>query len=198
MERQEKRSCVIFHDVTERARCVYATDSVTELLGWSPQELMGMSLFTLVHAEEEQAARNLHFEILERDLSATLTYMRLQRKDGGYALCALSRSVAKNFVVGTLSLATDDPGNTRAALATGGVYVLTPTAGHLAFLRWATRVGPSQGVIYRGPPNGPPTPFSQLPERSDRLALLLDRFTQKSASLLYWSDDSFFPTRPRR
>lgn len=54
-------------------------------------------------------------------------------------------------------------------------------------------MGPSQGVIYRGPPNGPPTPFSQLPERSDRLALLLDRFTQKSASLLYWSDDSFFP-----
>lgn len=36
-------------------------------------------------------------------------------------------------MVGTISLATDDPGNARAALATGGVYVLTPEAQDLAF-----------------------------------------------------------------
>jgi hypothetical protein len=37
------------------------------------------------------------------------------------------------FFAGTISLATDDPGNTRAGLATGGVFVLTPAAQHLAF-----------------------------------------------------------------
>jgi hypothetical protein len=35
--------------------------------------------------------------------------------------------------VGRISLATPDPGNARAATATGGVFVLTPAAHHRSF-----------------------------------------------------------------
>ena len=51
----------------------------------------------------------------------------------------------------------------------------------------------AQGEIYTSPPNGLPGPFEELEPPSNRVALLLDRFTQTGDKVLHYSNDSFFP-----
>jgi len=62
--------------------------------------------------------------------------------------------------------------------------------------RWNTRVNLAEGAIFTGAPNGYATPFAELPPPSDRVALLLDRFTHRSAVVLHCSNNSMFPPEP--
>ncbi|KAG8834638.1 hypothetical protein FRC17_007940 [Serendipita sp. 399] len=187
MDNLETLSFVIFQDLSEDAKWAYATDSVKELLGWSLDELIGTSFYNIVHPDEVAAAKNLHYEHIQDDKAATLTYLRLLHKEEDkYALCAFSRSVAHEFVVGAISLAVDDPGNARAAMARGGVFVLTPEAEHLSFRNWNRRVQLSNN-IFTGSPSSYITPIGDL-HPSERVCLLLDRFNS-AAIVLHCSND---------
>ncbi|KAG8826259.1 hypothetical protein FRC19_009406 [Serendipita sp. 401] len=187
MDNLETLSFVIFQDLSEDAVWRYASDSVKDLLGWSPEELLGTTFYNIVHPDEVDAARNLHYEHIQDDKAATLTYLRLLHKgEDKYALCAFSRSVAHEFIVGAISLAVDDPGNARAAMARGGVFVLTPEAEHLSFRNWNRRVQLSNN-IFTGSPNSYTIPIEDL-HTSDRVCLLLDRFNS-AANVLHCTND---------
>jgi len=163
------------------------------LLGWDPKELREKSFYDLVHPEEEVAARRLHYDHIRDDKAATLTYLRLLHKTKGeYELCAFSRSVAYNFIVGSIALATDDQGKLNAATAIGGVFVLTPTAHDLSFRRLSQR-GLADRAIFTGSPNDYSTPIDLLPQASPRAAILINRFIQTRAVIDHCSNDCIVP-----
>lgn len=73
---------------------------------------MGSSYFTLLHSEELEEVKDLHYTTIFRDQAAVVAYLRMKHKDPcrGYVLCSmvcetLSLSCTTLFVNGMSSLA---------------------------------------------------------------------------------------------
>jgi len=62
----------------DQALPIYVSQSISELLGWEPQALLRKSFFDLVHLDEVDAARTLHYKLIKDNAASTLTYLRLK------------------------------------------------------------------------------------------------------------------------
>ncbi|KAF8264377.1 hypothetical protein EI94DRAFT_1738581 [Lactarius quietus] len=125
-------------DFTEKARWVFLTESVSELLGYEPHELVGTPSLDLVHPDEYRDVKSLHYTTISQDKAAVLAYLRLKHKDPykGYVLCAISRTVAWNVLVGSVSFASMGPGAMHNASTAQEVTIITPSASNFEFRRW--------------------------------------------------------------
>ncbi|KAI0821976.1 hypothetical protein BC628DRAFT_710331 [Trametes gibbosa] len=198
-------ACVSFIgivDFTEDAKWVYCSESVYDLLGFEPHELIGTPSLNLVHPDEFSEVKELHYTTISQDQAAVLAYLRMRHKDPykGYILCGISRTVCQNVLVGSVSFAAPGPKAMHNASTAQEVKIITPTAKDLEFRRWndpnpmppcpipAERMGsPSRRERTRA------ISFDPLPEQSVRTALILDRFSV-NCGILYCSNDSLLAT----
>ncbi|KAN0118617.1 hypothetical protein V8E52_005040 [Russula decolorans] len=125
-------------DFSEHARWVFMTESVSELLGYEPHELVGSPSLDLVHPDEFRDVKSLHYTTISQDKAAVLAYLRLKHKDPykGYILCAISRTVAFNVLVGSVSFAAMGPKAMHNASTAQEVTIITPSAANFEFRRW--------------------------------------------------------------
>ncbi|KAI0269959.1 hypothetical protein BC834DRAFT_864207 [Gloeopeniophorella convolvens] len=212
-------------DFTENARWVFLTESVSELLGYEPHELVGTPSLDLVHPDEFRDVKSLHYTTISQDKAAVLAYLRLKHKDPykGYVLCAISRTVAWNVLVGSVSFAAMGPRAMHNASTAQEVTIITPHASNFEFRRWGDPSpmppSPIQGYDSPEPTTEAESPqedsaaeslpsgarsgsrtgpdgaitFDPLPKQSIRTALILDRFST-SCPIIYCSNDSFLST----
>ncbi|OJT15154.1 hypothetical protein TRAPUB_8258 [Trametes pubescens] len=203
-------ACVSFIgivDFTEDANWVYCSESVYDLLGYEPHELIGTSSLNLVHPDEFSEVKELHYTTISQDQAAVLAYLRMRHKDAykGYILCGISRTVCQNVLVGSVSFAAPGPKAMHNASTAQEVKIITPTAKDLEFRRWndpnpmppcpipPSRSGsPTRDRDYRRDRARAIT-FDPLPEQSIRTALILDRFSV-NCGILYCSNDSLLST----
>ncbi|TFY71079.1 hypothetical protein EVG20_g1938 [Dentipellis fragilis] len=125
-------------DFSENARWVFLTESVSDLLGFEPHELVGKPSLDLVHPDEFPQVRRLHYDTISQDKAAVLAYLRMKHKDPykGYILCAISRTVAHNVLVGSVSFAAMGPKAMHNASTAQEVTIITPSATNFEFRRW--------------------------------------------------------------
>ncbi|KAI0032582.1 hypothetical protein K488DRAFT_49591, partial [Vararia minispora EC-137] len=125
-------------DFSEQARWVFLSESVSELLGFEPKELVGTPSLDLVHPDEFPSVKKLHYDTISQDKAAVLAYLRLRHKDPyrGYILCAISRTVAYNVLVGSVSFASMGPKAMHNASTAQEVTIITPSAKNFEFRRW--------------------------------------------------------------
>jgi len=157
----------------------------------------------------------MHYSTITQDRAAVLAYLRMKHKDPckGYVLCAISRTVAQNVLVGSVSFASPGPKAMHNASTAQEVRIITPYATDFEFRRWndpnpmpPCRVpSPILEASSRGSSLGPdsrdttpeleegPRHFDPLPEQSVRTALILDRFSL-NCGILYCSNDSILVT----
>ncbi|KAI0248650.1 hypothetical protein BJV78DRAFT_1131005 [Lactifluus subvellereus] len=206
-------------DFSEQARWLFLTQSVSDLLGYEPRELVGTPSLDLVHPDEFRDVKSLHYTTISQDKAAVLAYLRLKHKDPykGYVLCAISRTVAWNVLVGSVSFASMGPKAMHNASTAQEVTIITPSASNFEFRRWGdpSPMPPSPIQAYDSPGpttnEGPPSPtnsrpsggsrtgpdgvitFDPLPKQSVRTALILNRFSIL-CSIVYCSNDSFLST----
>ncbi|OCH87723.1 hypothetical protein OBBRIDRAFT_135849 [Obba rivulosa] len=204
-------------DFTEDAKWLYCSESVNDLLGFEPQELIGKPSLDLVHPDEFPQVRAIHYTTIKQDQAAVLVYMRMRHKDPtkGYILCAISRTVCQNVLVGSVSFASPGPKAMHNASTAQEVTIITPTAKDFEFRRWNDpNPMPPCPVPDLAPPSPPgsasaspkssrstkydpvhaaPMRFAPLPEQSVRTALILDRFSM-NCNILYCSNDSMIST----
>ena len=64
-------------------RYLYASPAAIALLGYEPSELIGSTLYDLVHEADRTSVRRTHLLVLEK-LGAALSAYRVRRKDGRY------------------------------------------------------------------------------------------------------------------
>jgi diguanylate cyclase (GGDEF)-like protein/PAS domain S-box-containing protein len=64
-------------------RILYASPACMSLLGYEQHELIGSTLYDLVHEADRNSVRRMHLMVLEK-LGAALTAYRVRRKDGRY------------------------------------------------------------------------------------------------------------------
>ncbi|KAH9947444.1 hypothetical protein B0H21DRAFT_334167 [Amylocystis lapponica] len=205
-------------DFTENARWLYCSESVYDLLGFEPHELIGTPSLDLVHPDEFPQVKAMHYSTITQDRAAVLAYLRMKHKEPckGYVLCAISRTVCQNVLVGSVSFASPGAKAMHNASTAQEITIITPTAKDFEFRRWndpnpmppcilpklnteralsrrnsPTRSGSSSPEPE--PPRATPIHFAPLPEQSVRTALILDRFSV-NCGILYCSNDSLLST----
>ncbi|KAF7768294.1 hypothetical protein Agabi119p4_7537 [Agaricus bisporus var. burnettii] len=125
-------------DFSQEARWIYMTDSVTDLLGYEPRDLVGRPSLELVHPDEFGRVRQLHYDTIQQDKAAVLVYLRMRHKDPykGYILCGISRTVVHNVLVGSVSFASPGAKALQNASTAQEITVISPTSHNFQFRRW--------------------------------------------------------------
>jgi len=207
MESTSHVSFIGIVDFTEDVRWVYASPSVSDLLGFEAHEIIGRPALELVHPDEFPQIRQLHYSTIKQDKAAVLAYLRMRHKDPtkGYILCGVTRTVCQNVLVGSVSFASPGPKAMHNASTAQEVTVITPSAKNFELRRWNDSnpmppcdvPGSLANPAILGGPQRPPSPtpisFAPLPEQSVRTALILDRFSER-CWIIYCANDSILPT----
>ncbi|KZV91218.1 hypothetical protein EXIGLDRAFT_770099 [Exidia glandulosa HHB12029] len=182
MEYPTNSSFIVQLDLSVDARWLTSSESTADILGYEVNELRTHSFFHLVHPDESHAARANHVRVVQGDKSAAVVILRLRHKRNGWILCAFSRTVASDRIVGSVALA----GPARRAMFRGA------TASEIVFLTQtpeAARLDVGRWDDYGATP--PPRVSPQT--LSLRTFLLIDRFTEMST--VQECSNDYFVTR---
>ncbi|RVX68697.1 hypothetical protein B0A52_07124 [Exophiala mesophila] len=71
-------------DLSEDARIRYCSESIEDILGYLPHEVLGKSCWDYFHPEEIPFAREVHGRGVSLDKASVLSYCRVQHKDGSW------------------------------------------------------------------------------------------------------------------
>lgn len=104
---------VLANHIPPQAKWLYLSESVVDLLGasdvvfllhfcndtdriagWEPADLIGTPSLNLVHPDEYDQVKAMHYSTITQDRAAVLAYLRMRHKDPykGYVLCAIVRT----------------------------------------------------------------------------------------------------------
>ncbi|KAF9465271.1 hypothetical protein BDZ94DRAFT_1214751 [Collybia nuda] len=128
-------------DFSEKAKWLFLTESVSDLLGYEPRELVGRPSLELVHPDEYTRTKQLHFDTISQDKAAVLVYLRMKHKNPhqGYVLCGIVtplRTVVHNVLVGSVSFASPGAKALHNASTAQEITVISPSASHFQIKRW--------------------------------------------------------------
>jgi PAS domain S-box-containing protein len=92
------------HNLHPDANILYASDSIFEILGYSPQEVLGRSAFEYFHPEEIPYARSVHSRGVLLDKAAVLHYARLRSRDGRWVSSECVFSIVHDILFACISI----------------------------------------------------------------------------------------------
>ncbi|KAK5696245.1 hypothetical protein LTR17_024380 [Elasticomyces elasticus] len=72
---------ISIHDLTADARILYSSDSIVDILGYTPDEVVNRSAWDFFPAEELPFARKYHEKRVQMDKAAVLAYCRVRDRD---------------------------------------------------------------------------------------------------------------------
>lgn len=78
---------ISIYDNTARAKCLFVSESVTDVLGYLPEELLGKSGYDLAHPSEIQALGLIHSANVQTERMSSVISCRTRHKDGHYVTC---------------------------------------------------------------------------------------------------------------
>ncbi|KAF9448721.1 hypothetical protein P691DRAFT_29699 [Macrolepiota fuliginosa MF-IS2] len=194
---------VDFSQETPQAKWIYMTDSVTDLLGYEPPELVGRPSLELVHPDEFGRVRQLHYDTIQQDKAAVLVYLRMKHKDPykGYILCGISRTVVHNVLVGSVSFASPGAKALHNASTAQEITVISPSAHNFQFRRWhdPSPMPPSPIPRTMASPSPAPTtsPWQTPSPRSSRSPSLDHRSGSEDGTTSDPDKDLHSPHSPR-
>ena len=91
-------------DLTPNANIVFTSDSIVDVLGWSPGDFVNHSYWEFFHPDELPLAKRKHGEGVAQDKAAILSYCRMLDRDGNYLGCENVFTVVYNVIVGCTSI----------------------------------------------------------------------------------------------
>ncbi|EWC47199.1 hypothetical protein DRE_03318 [Drechslerella stenobrocha 248] len=174
-----EKTFITMHDLSPEARIVYASDSVTDVLGYPPEDVAGLSCFDFFHPDELPFARKVHTRGIHLDRAAVLVYCRVRHKDGGFVNCETIFSVVYDVFVAATTVhvqTSKSQGRALTAPVIRRVFSSSPNDPRYHMLthlstKFRMESSPDQGT------------------HEPRVALILNRFT-RSLTILYVSHAS--------
>ncbi|KAI9799517.1 MAG: hypothetical protein M1833_004039 [Piccolia ochrophora] len=91
-------------DSSSEARILYTSESITDILGWAPEDVVGKSCFDFFHPQELPLARTVHGDGLSLDKAAVLSYCQIQDRNGAWVGCECCFSIVYNVLVACTSI----------------------------------------------------------------------------------------------
>ncbi|WVR06048.1 hypothetical protein IAU60_003076 [Kwoniella sp. DSM 27419] len=175
-----------------QARIAYVSESMSDILGYGPSDLMGKSLYLIFHPEETPMLRQIHYQALTDEKSACVAYFRVLHREGYYVECCCSYYTVYNMTLALYTRAVDGARTLQQALTAREVTEISPASqGRFAIKRWppSTPLTSSPTSTSLAPPSPSlDDPWPQPPKPSPRTFFILDRFTDTSR-IMYASND---------
>ena len=100
----EHRLIKLFTDLSLDARILYSSTSIEDILGYSPQEVVGKSCWEYFHPDEIPFARAIHGRGVQLDKAAVLNYCQIKNKDGRWVGCECVFTVVHDVFIGCTSV----------------------------------------------------------------------------------------------
>ncbi|KAK4519649.1 uncharacterized protein ATC70_009886 [Mucor velutinosus] len=78
---------ISIYDNTAEAKYLFVSESVTDILGYQPEELVGKGGYSILHPDEVQAISIVHRGNVKNERMSSVNTYRNRHKDGHYVLC---------------------------------------------------------------------------------------------------------------
>ncbi|KAI9774608.1 MAG: hypothetical protein M1840_002857 [Geoglossum simile] len=159
-------------DLSLDARLLYASDSITDVLGYEPAEVVGKSCYEYFHPDEIPFARSTHERGVKLDKAAVLAYCKIRSKEGQWIGCECAFTVVHDVLVACTSIYRRSPASQNRAELAPAIRRLfassprDPRYHMLSHLSAKFRNAPSDGF------------------HEPRAALILNRFT-RTLTIMY-------------
>ncbi|KAK1962156.1 hypothetical protein LY78DRAFT_265381 [Colletotrichum sublineola] len=92
------------HSTDPSAAILFVSDSVFDILGYTPQEVQGKSCFDFFHPDEVPFARSIHNRGVLLDKAAVLHYVRIMSRDGQWVSCECCFTIVHDVLVACTSI----------------------------------------------------------------------------------------------
>ncbi|CCT73053.1 uncharacterized protein FFB20_10067 [Fusarium fujikuroi] len=161
------------HNLHPDANILYASDSIFEILGYSPQDVINKSAFEFFHPDEIPYARSVHSRGVLLDKAAVLHYARLRSHDGRWVSSECCFSIVHDILFACISIYRRDAKSERRALDAPQVRRLFSRSPRDPRYHMLQHLSPK----FRLPPV----------EREPRAALILNRFT-RTLTIMFATD----------
>jgi PAS domain S-box-containing protein len=90
---------VKFADLEDDARILYTSDSIVDILGYTPDEVVNVSAWEFFSEDELPYARKFHQKRVSTDKAAVLAYCRVKNKDGQWIGCECCFTIVYDVMV---------------------------------------------------------------------------------------------------
>ncbi|KAF9329393.1 hypothetical protein BG006_007499, partial [Podila minutissima] len=97
-------SYISFHDLSTEGRFLWASPSITDCLGYDPEELVGKPSYSIIYPDDIPLTKVAHQENLMNDLVASQIVVRFIGKDGRPIACVSNFSLCYDYIVNCTSL----------------------------------------------------------------------------------------------
>ncbi|GMK56533.1 hypothetical protein CspeluHIS016_0303730 [Cutaneotrichosporon spelunceum] len=170
---------------------VYVSDSISEILGYDPDDLVGKTSYLIFHPDEIPLLREIHYYALQHEKVGCIMYMRLLHQRGFYVDCAVTYSTVYDLTVGIVTRAINGPNIIRLAATAREVVEARGGVDGVTMRRWSTPAGsrsPTASPLMRPYADDKPWEADWLrAPPSPRTFFLLDRFTD-TARIMFVSN----------
>jgi len=95
---------ITIHDLTDAANILYTSDSIVDVLGYTPDEVVGRSTWNFFHEAELIDGQKFHKRTLEMDKASVLVYCDIKNRDGYVVRCECCFSVVYDVMVACTSI----------------------------------------------------------------------------------------------
>jgi PAS domain S-box-containing protein len=86
-------------DLTDDAHILYSSDSIVDILGHTPDEVVNRSVWHFFHPDELPLAKAQHSRGVRLDKAAVLSYCRLKNRQGDWVGCECCFSIVYDVMV---------------------------------------------------------------------------------------------------
>ncbi|KAF2217736.1 hypothetical protein CERZMDRAFT_55164 [Cercospora zeae-maydis SCOH1-5] len=90
---------ISIHDLSDNATILYTSDSVVDVLGYTPDELVNRSAWELFPEDEIPDAQKFHRKRVNTDRAAVLAYVRVRNREGAWVGCEVCMTVVYDVIV---------------------------------------------------------------------------------------------------
>ncbi|EFQ27574.1 hypothetical protein CGRA01v4_03064 [Colletotrichum graminicola] len=159
-----EQTFMTIHSTDPSAAILFVSDSVFDILGYTPQEVQGKSCFDFFHPDEVPFARSVHSRGVLLDKAAVLHYVRIMSRDGQWVSCECCFTVVHDVLVACTSIYRRGEKSERRASEAPQIRQLFSSSPRDPRYHMLEHLSPK----FRMPPV----------EREPRAALILNRFTR--------------------
>lgn len=92
-------SYISFHDLSPQGRFLWSSSSITDVLGYDPEEVLGTPAYEILHPDDIPLTRLTHHENMLNDLVASQIVLRFRSKQGTYVPCLSIFSLCYDFIL---------------------------------------------------------------------------------------------------
>ncbi|KAF9694241.1 hypothetical protein EKO04_007809 [Ascochyta lentis] len=90
---------ITIHDLSDGAHILYSSDSIVDILGHTPDEVVNRSVWQFFHPEELPIAKAKYGRGVSLDKAAVLSYCRLKNRQGDWVGCECCFSIVYDVMV---------------------------------------------------------------------------------------------------